>query len=108
MRADLEAALKAAQTLPAEELPELIGELEQIRATALLRFASPNSSLAEDVLLNVAQAAHMLSMSQSYLYRHHARFAFTRRIGRALLFSKQGIQMYIRKKELSKSYVPHV
>ena len=85
MRSELQTALMAAQELPEDELPRLLGELEEIRCTATLR----------------------LGVSQDYLYRHHRDFPFTRRIGRRLLFSALGIEKYIRQHKCSDSNTAH-
>jgi predicted DNA-binding transcriptional regulator AlpA len=96
MKQELEHVLQAAQTLPAAALPELLGDLEQIRVTALARLTAPAPAASSpDALLSVAEAAERLGMSTGYLYRHHADFPFTRRIGRSLLFSSAGIQTYL-------------
>jgi len=97
MRNELQTVLMAVRELPAGELPRLLGELEEIRCTALARLTAPLSQpQAPDVLLNVDKAAERLSVSPSYLYRNHRRFAFTRHLGRKLVFSSAGIQQYIR------------
>lgn len=97
MRIELESALTAARTLPAEALPALLGELEEVRTTALARLTAPAPQLqAPDSLVNIAEAAEQLGMSRSYLYRHADRFSFTRREGRSLRFSSVGIQQYLR------------
>lgn len=93
---DLESLRLAAATLPAEDLPKLLGSLEEVRCVALARLTSPMPQpQSPDAMLNVAEAAERLSMSTGYVYRHHAEFPFTRRIGRSLLFSTQGIQTYL-------------
>ncbi len=98
MRRELESTLIAARTLSQEELPRLLGELEEIRATALARLVSPkHESQMPDSLLDVDEAATRLGVSQHYLYRNHRRFSFTRRIGRSLRFSSNGIEQYIRR-----------
>ncbi len=96
MRAELQLVLTAAKELPAEELPRLIGELEEIRCTAMARLTmhAPNAPQSDE-LLDVGQAAHRLGISKDYLYRHHARLPFTRHIGRGLRFSALGIEKYI-------------
>ena len=97
MRAELQYVLTAAKELPAEELPRLLGELEEIRCTAMARLSAPASTTSKsDELLDVAEAAHRLGISKDYLYRHHARLPFTRRMGRGLRFSALGIEKYIR------------
>jgi predicted DNA-binding transcriptional regulator AlpA len=99
MRRDLEHALKLARDLNVEQLPEFLGELEQVRVTALARLAAPVFMQPQmDRQLEVDEAAKLLGMSEDYLYRHHQGFPFTRREGRRLLFSLLGIQKYIREK----------
>jgi len=50
-----------------------------------------------DELLDVDEAAERLAMSKEYLYRHHGKLPFARRMGRKLLFSSLGITEYIKK-----------
>ena len=89
--------LKAARELPAEDLPDLIGQLEAAKATAWARLSVPTPLPQEhDELLNVESAAARLGVSSDYLYRHHSQYPFTRRQGRKLLFSAQGIEKHIR------------
>jgi hypothetical protein len=96
MRAELQNALKTATELPPEQLPRLLGELEEIRCTALARLSAPAPAQAQDQLLDVEAAAHRLGVSRDYLYRHHAELPFTRRMGKALRFSVCGIEKYLR------------
>ena len=99
MRRELEMTLNAVRTILPEELPRLLGELEEIRATALARLTSApvaNTSLP-DSLLPVDEAAVRLGVSRHYLYRNHQHFSFTRRMGRSLRFSSIGIDQYIRR-----------
>src|SRR5262249_41361552 len=86
----------AARELPASELPRFMGDLEEIRFTAMARLSAPISAPTPDVLLNVGEAAPRLGVSKSFLYRNHSDYSFTRRMGRSLLFSTQGIEEYIR------------
>jgi excisionase family DNA binding protein len=97
MRTELEQALSAARSLSPEELPRFIGELEEVRTTALVRLTAPViQSQAPDSLLSIAEAAATLGMSRSYLYRNADKFPFVRREGRSLRFSASGIQQYLR------------
>jgi len=95
---ELEPALDAARRLPPNELPRLLGDLEEVRATALARLTAPapQQQAQPDELLDVAEAARRLGVSTQYLYRHHPRLPFTRRVGRKLLFSALGIAQYLR------------
>jgi hypothetical protein len=98
MRKELEPLLKLAGTLPAEELAVFLGQLETVRVIALSRIASPTVvPIPHDELLEVPECAHRLGVSPDYLYRNHARFAFTRRMGRKLLFSATGLDLYLKK-----------
>jgi excisionase family DNA binding protein len=97
MRDELQIVLTAAQELPAGELPHLLGELEEIRCTAMARLTAPTQPSGADELLSVEEASRRLGVSQDYLYRHSSELSFTRRIGRKLLFSSSGINQYIRR-----------
>lgn len=97
MRQELQPALDQARTLAPEELPRFLGDLEEIRATAVARLAAP------DELLEVPEASHRLGVSPGYLYHHHAHLPFTRRVGRKLLFSACGIEEYIGSQNILKS-----
>ncbi len=99
MRAELQSVLQTARELPVEQLPSLLGELEEVRCTAMARLAMPTSVQAQsDELLNIAEAARRLGLSKDYLYRHHSEFSFIRRVGRKLLFSASGIERYIKQR----------
>lgn len=99
MRPKLQQALDLARTLELEQLPEFLGELEQIRVTAMIRMGNGHQAAppAEDELLEVAEAAARMSVSIGYLYQHADQFPFVRRIGRKVLFSSTGITAYLRK-----------
>jgi excisionase family DNA binding protein len=97
MRDEFQNVLRAARELPVDALPRLLGDLEEIRATAMARLTAPVPAASQlDELLDVDEAARRLGTSKDYLYRNHARLPFTRRIGRSLRFSALGIEKYIR------------
>lgn len=97
MTPELQAVLNVAQNLRPDELPHLLGELETVRAVAWSRLTvpAPASQQARDELLDIEAAAGRLRVSESYLYRNHRRFPFSRRVGRSLRFSASGIDSYI-------------
>jgi hypothetical protein len=98
MRTELQSVLAAVRVLSPEDLPELLGELEMIRCTAMARLSSPAPvQAAPDELLDVQEASQQLGISTAYLYKNHVKFSFTRRIGSKLLFSSLGIGEYLRK-----------
>lgn len=101
MRQELQFVLRFARELPPEELPCLLGELEQVRCTVLARLTAPAQyqSAEPDQLLTISEAAGRLNVSDDYLYRHAKELPFTRRMGRKLLFSNLGIDNYIRQQD---------
>jgi excisionase family DNA binding protein len=100
MRQDLQSALAAARALSPDELPELLGELEQVRCTAMARLSVPAPrQTSPDELLDVQEASRRLGVSAGYLYRHHRKLPFTRRVGRKLLFSSLGVGEYLRRRQ---------
>lgn len=99
MRSELQTVLMAVRELPAGELPRLLGELEEIRCTAMARLSAqlclPKAE--SDELLGVEEASRRLGVSKDFLYRQGRHFPFVRRMGRKLLFSKLGIERHIAK-----------
>jgi excisionase family DNA binding protein len=75
-------------------LPRIIGLQVAVLARALVNGHDANS---EDRLLTVDEAAARLGLSKDWLYRHATKVPFTRRVGRQLRFSSQGLESYIRK-----------
>lgn len=96
MRNELQIVLLAAKELPVGELPGLLGQIEEIRVTALARLTAPVPAPESDELLDVDGAAQKLGMSKDYLYRNHPSLPFTRRMGKRLLFSSAGIEKWMR------------
>jgi hypothetical protein len=93
-----EALLQLAHGLDREQLPALLGRLEQAKAIAFARLAAVgtgNGTPPADELVAVGEAARRLGVSKDFLYRHHGRYSFTRREGRKLLFSSVGIDRHI-------------
>ena len=97
MRQELQVVLRAVREVSPEDLPALLGELEQIRYTAIARLGEPTLPALREPgrLLPVEEAAHRLSISTDYLYRHADDYPFTRRIGGRLLFSSIGLDQFI-------------
>ncbi len=49
-----------------------------------------------DRLLDVEETAKLLCVEEAWLYRHHKKFPFTRKLApRVLRFSSQGLQKYL-------------
>jgi excisionase family DNA binding protein len=97
MRQELQSVLTQARTLAPEELPRLLGDLEEIRATALARLTGPAAENRPDELLSVDETAKRMGVSACYLYHHHKRLPFARKVGRKLLFSSAGLDSYLKR-----------
>lgn len=96
MREEFQSALLAAWTLSPDQLPRFLGDLEELRATALARLTAPTPQLAPDLNLDAGEAAKRLGMSKSFVYRNAANFPFAVRMGtRAIKFSSRGIDAYL-------------
>ena len=99
MRAELQTVLDSLPRIQREHLPELLGELEVIRASALMRLSAvAHVPASHDELLNIEAAAERLGVSTDYLYRNSKSLPFVRRMGRKLLFSSVAIDAYLKKK----------
>jgi hypothetical protein len=92
----VERLLQLARESTPDELPNLIGQLESAKAVAWARLTVPPAQSEHDELLAVAEAARRLGVSEDYLYRRASEYPFTRRQGRRLLFSAQGIDKQIK------------
>jgi hypothetical protein len=95
----VEDLLTAAREMPRDELPELLGQLRVIEATAMARLAPASTRCAPesaDRLLDVEEAAGRLNVSQDFLYRNWKRLPFARKYPFGLRFSESGVNSYIR------------
>jgi predicted DNA-binding transcriptional regulator AlpA len=97
---DLDHLLAALDELPSDRLPEVIGALETAKARAWARLTVPPavapSATHGDATVDVDEAARLLGMSRSWVYRHASRLPFACRVGgRALRFSTTGIRRYL-------------
>jgi predicted DNA-binding transcriptional regulator AlpA len=76
MKQELQPVLAAAQTLPLEQLPALVGGLAEIQAVAMARLAAPipQPPAIEEAnsTLDVEETAAYIGMSAKWVYRHQA------------------------------------
>jgi hypothetical protein len=94
MRRELDSIREAAQTLEREQLPRLLGDLEEIRAVALARLAAPVAPAPPDEWLDIEQAAKYLRVDKSFLYhRKH----LGKKAGGKLLFSRKSLDRFVEK-----------
>ncbi len=67
-----------------------------------IQAVSQNRHQGGDHLLDVENASKLLSVDESWLYRHQKKLPFTRKLApRVLRFSYQGIQKYLASKNTS-------
>jgi predicted DNA-binding transcriptional regulator AlpA len=94
---DLVATPRLAAEIELEQIPELIGDLERLRATLWARLALRinRPPAAEDRLVPAADAASRLAVSKDWIYRHAEHLPFTVRLDGQLRFSVKGIDRYI-------------
>lgn len=84
-----------------DEIITAIGKIEADRARLFAQLIAHELTLEpQDALLTVTEAAHILSVTTDWLYRHAATFSFTIRPGRGQVrFSRTGLQEYLRRKQ---------
>jgi excisionase family DNA binding protein len=99
---DLDALLAVLAEVPADQLPQVIGELAAAQAKCLARLTTsparePHVSSDNGALLNVEEAARRIGLSTSWLYREvrARRIPFARRIGHRLLFDPTGLARWL-------------
>jgi hypothetical protein len=85
------------ENLPADQLPNFIGELAKANAIALSRLSAPAPALqSNEKLLDIKSAAAIVGCSVHWLRRHE--LPCVRRIGKRVLFHSGELQKYIRQK----------
>lgn len=98
-----------AEALPRAELPELLGQIEQLRAALWTRLQAPlepegrpTSDIERksgDRLLSVEELAERLGVDHRWIYRRVDTFPFTRRLSeRTLRFSEQGFERWLKRR----------
>ncbi len=94
---------KATADVPADRVPGLLGDLERLKAGLWARLVTPsvNGKLEtvhagdKDKLLTPEEAAELLGVKVSWLYRHASRLPFARKLSRkALRFSEAGLRRW--------------
>jgi predicted DNA-binding transcriptional regulator AlpA len=110
---DLDRLLVDLDRLPTDQVPLALGALEAAKAHLWARLTTSRSpstrpaaihapSEATDRMVDVREAAHLLGVSRSSLYRHAKELPFAHRIGRrAVRFSVAGIRRYLAGRRLT-------
>ncbi len=98
-----------ADDVPSDQIPELLGALEAVRARLWGRLHSPSlpntpakGPKPADRLLDAKEAAARLGVKTKWMYSHANRLPFTRRLGgRTLRFSEQGLTRWMETRKAS-------
>lgn len=94
-------------TIPEEDLPDLLAELERLRSRVWIRLHASRPQVetngkppeAPDRMLSVAEAAERLAVSVDWLYRRSDSLPFVRKLSdRTLRFSERGIERWLEAK----------
>lgn len=98
----------AAPAVPLEEVPAMIGRLEELKAALWIRASSPAAAAnppprpaGEDRLLTVQEVAKHLGVSADWVYDHQRHFAVVR-VGRSLRFLDSSVERYIRTRAIAR------
>jgi excisionase family DNA binding protein len=93
------------EDVPSDALPELLGELETLKARLWTRLqavgglqgvpAAQRSGNGADRLLTVQEVAERLSVTERWVYRKAGSLPFTRKLGTGTLrFSERGLERW--------------
>src|SRR5438093_9112196 len=94
----------SAEEIPLEVIPAMLIQLaatQSLLAAKLIETAGSRNvanTAESDQLLDVEQAAEKLGVTPDWLYRRSKRLPFAVRLGRALKFSQNGLDRWIRSK----------
>lgn len=89
---------------PLIHLPHMLGQLRELEAHALARLCAGSRTMEtarSEQLLDITEAAKRLDASEHYLYRHWKTLPFAQKYGWGLRFSANGIDEYIRRRDMS-------
>jgi hypothetical protein len=99
MRQELIRVLDLMQTLPVEEVPEVLGQLETCRLIGIGRLNTPtDAAKPEDEWLTAEQAAKKIHKSPDWIYRAAKNWKFAHRVGNRLLVSASGLDKFLKSK----------
>lgn len=97
--------LARARSLHVDAIPDLLGEVEALRAALWTRLQSPalapearseSGPREEASLLRPEDAARLMGVTVRWLYRHHRQLPFARKLSRkALRFSEPGLRRWV-------------
>jgi|SRR5215471_5987706 len=94
MRTELQSVLASLDNISREQLPQLMSELEFVRAAAVLMLSAPLPPQSNERWLTAEEVAQELGVSTKTVYRRAPRWSFTRRDGAILRFSSRGLAAY--------------
>lgn len=103
--AELAADPSRLEALTEDQLPEVLGELERLRAQVWAQLSRPSlpsgatvgmNGGEPDTMLNAEAVAEILNVDARYVYDHADDWPFTRRLSaRTLRFSERGLYRWL-------------
>ena len=92
----------AVQQASVGHCPEMLGELERLKASLWLRMTigtgKPTPS-EPDTLLTAEEVAERLHVTKGYVYRNARSYPFMIRQGRYVRFSSHGLEQYLKRRQ---------
>ena len=86
--------------VPSSRIPDVLGDLERAKAFLLARFLKPEENeLEEDPLLTADQVAEMLQVDRKWVYRHKSELGSISLSRRKLRFPLSQVKRYIRRRK---------
>ena len=101
-----------AEALPREDIPEVLGKIEQLKAALWVNLTNPDITkgsravsdlerASNDQLLTAKAAAERLGVDERWIYRRADSLPFTKRLGeRTLRFSERGLEQWLAKAKM--------
>ena len=92
----------AVEQTPTGQCPQLLGELERLKASLWLRMTIGGqgaTSAQPDRLLTAMEVAERLNVTTAYVYRNARSYSFMVRQGRYVRFSNNGLELYLKRRQ---------
>ena len=86
--------------VPQSQIPEVVGEIECVKATLLARQSEPEPNQSEkDPLLTADQVAEWLQVDRKWVYRHKTELGGISLSQKKLRFPQSQVERYLRRRK---------
>jgi len=97
--------LRSLEQTPRDEIPDVLGDLERVRAVLWARWVAPEPAKASEgppgpqagPLLSADQVAERLGVSRRWVYRHRKALG-GRKVGAKVRFSEDDLRRYLERR----------